>query len=71
MGLFPSAIIYSNLIYKSNEMSTREKLVDAIIDLAGDEFQSRHDLIQLAKETEEQLVERLVHIAHYYKEETE
>jgi hypothetical protein len=52
-------------------MTAREKLVDAIIDLAGDEFESRQDFIELAKESEEQLVERLVHIAHYYKQETE
>jgi hypothetical protein len=49
-------------------MTTREKLVDSIIDLAGDEYlQSPHDLIELAKESDEQLIDRLIQIAHYYK----
>jgi hypothetical protein len=52
-------------------MSTREKLVDAIIELAGDEFQSRHDIFNLAKESEEELIDRVINIAHYYKQETE
>lgn len=52
-------------------MSTREKLVNAIIELAGDEFESRQEIFTLAKESEEELIDRIINIAHYYKQETE
>lgn len=45
----------------------REKLINAIIDMAGDELESTSDLILLAKDSEEQLVDRLISIAEYYK----
>lgn len=45
----------------------RTKLIDAIIDLSGDEFESKQDLIELAKESEDQLVDRLISIAEYYR----
>ena len=44
----------------------REKIVTAIVDLGGDELQTE-ELIWMAKATEEELVERLLHIAQYYK----
>lgn len=43
----------------------REKLINALIDLASDELDTE-TLIQMAKETDEQLLDRLIHIAHYY-----
>lgn len=46
----------------------RKILVDAIIDLASDELQE-DDLITIAKETDEELAERLVAIAQYYRSE--
>ena len=45
----------------------RPRLVNAIIDLAGDEFESYADLQQLASENLDALVERLINIAEYYR----
>lgn len=48
----------------------REKLINAILDLAGDEFEDRNSLIDLALSSDEDLVDRLVSIAEYYKTES-
>ena len=45
---------------------TRQNVIDTIIDLAGDEFETPADYIQLARETPEELVNRLIGIAYYY-----
>ena len=50
--------------------SIREHLIDAIIELSGDELETEQDLIKLAKESEEELVYRIVYIAEYYKEQS-
>lgn len=42
---------------------TKTILIDAIIDLTRDQFRTPHDFIKLARETESQLIERLVKIA--------
>jgi len=42
----------------------REKLINEILDLAGDEF-GREELIQLAKENNDQLKTRLTYIKKY------
>jgi hypothetical protein len=47
----------------------RELLIDAIIDLSGDEYETVNDVIELAKENEKQLVERLVGIACFYRDQ--
>lgn len=47
-------------------MTNREKLIDTILEYAGDEFDTA-GLIQLAKESDEQLFDRLVSIIEYYK----
>lgn len=47
----------------------RDILIDAIMDLAGDEYEVPADLIELAKESEYELVERLVAIACFYRDE--
>lgn len=39
------------------------------MDLAGDELQETHDIVRLAKESEEQLVDRLISIAEYFQEQ--
>jgi hypothetical protein len=44
----------------------RENLVNTILELSGDELQYE-DLVVIAKESEQQLVERLIHISNYYK----
>lgn len=47
----------------------REKLIDALLDLSSDEFEDSKEIIELAKESEEQLLDRLIHIAKYYYEQ--
>jgi len=47
----------------------RALLIDAILDLSGDEYESIQDVIELAKESEQQLVERLVGIACFYRDQ--
>ena len=42
--------------------TTREKLIDAILDLSGDEFESNYSFVKLAKESEDELIDRLINI---------
>lgn len=42
---------------------TKTILIDAIIDLNRDQFRTPQDFVNLARETESQLIERLVKIA--------
>ena len=55
----------------SQEKTSRELLIDSIIELAGDELESTQSLIKLAKATENDLIVRLISIAGYYKNESE
>lgn len=45
----------------------REKMIDAIIELAGDEIKSPQDVWKYAKMSEEQLILQLISIAEYYR----
>jgi len=54
----------------AKKKAIREHLIDAIIELSGDELETEQDLIRLAKESEEELIYRIVYIAEYYKEQT-
>ena len=47
----------------------RKKLIKAIYDLARDEFETTDDMYMLAIQTDEQLVDQLIHIAKYLKTE--
>jgi hypothetical protein len=47
----------------------REGLIDAIFNLSGDQYESIDDVIELAKESENELVERLIGIACFYRDE--
>tara|TARA_Y100000593_G_C4170212_1_gene266583 strand:+ start:574 stop:723 length:150 start_codon:yes stop_codon:yes gene_type:complete len=40
----------------------RKELIDKILSLAGDEFETKEDYIKLAKETTDELVKRLIYI---------
>lgn len=51
-------------------MVKREILITAILELADDEYKNPTDLIELAKASEEELISNLIHIAYYYKNET-
>jgi hypothetical protein len=46
----------------------REKLVNAIVLISEDEFE-RGDFFNIAKESEEQLIDRLISISIWYKHE--
>jgi len=50
---------------------SRQLMVRAIMELAGDEIESIEDAMKIAMETDEQLVNRLIGIALYYKHKTE
>ena len=43
-------------------------MIDAILDLSGDEFETKEEVASLGKETLEQLVDRLIAIAEYYRD---
>jgi hypothetical protein len=43
----------------------RDEMIDKVIELSGEEFESRFDLIELAKKTDDQLVKMIIHINNY------
>lgn len=49
------------------DLSTRAILVTALIDLAGDEYDTTEDFIKMAKKSEQELIQDLIHVANYYK----
>ena len=46
----------------------RCELIDTIIDLAGDEYESKEDYLQLAKMSDSELMQTLFDIEEYIKE---
>lgn len=65
--------LMNNAIMKIAEQKTttmdRQLMVRAIMELAGDELETIEDAMQIAMETDQQLVNRLIGIALYYKNE--
>ena len=51
-----------------NQKTTRSILIDAIVDLSGDELDHKDEFISLAKQDERQLIENLIHIANHYRD---
>jgi len=49
------------------KLSTRAILVTALIDLASDEYETTEDFIDMAKKSELDLIQDLIHTARYYK----
>lgn len=47
----------------------RQLLIDAIINLSGDEYEDPLELIELAKESETELVDRVIAIACFYRDQ--
>ena len=47
----------------------RKKLIDTILNLASDEFETITDIKELAIMTDEQLVDRLIDIINYFVSE--
>ena len=45
----------------------REKLIEAIFDMAGDEIETIQDAKRFAMMSDEQLVDELIHLAEYYR----
>lgn len=56
---------------KESQKSLREILVDAIWEYSSDEYESPRDMLDLAKESEEQLAKRLINILAYYHENSD
>jgi hypothetical protein len=52
---------------KNKKESLRELLVNTIIENATDEMENNEDYIQLAIESEEELVKRVINILEYYR----
>ena len=48
----------------------REKLIDVIIDMAGDEIETPQDVWKFAKMSDEQLADEVINIAEYYRRES-
>jgi hypothetical protein len=56
---------------KKKKESLRELLVNTIIENASDEMEDHVDYIQLAIESEKQLVRRVISILEYYRNDNE
>ena len=56
---------------KKKKESLRELLVNTIIENASDEMEDHVDYIQLAIESEEELVRRVINILDYYRNDNE
>jgi len=52
---------------KTKVKTIRESLIDVIVEYSGDEFESKQDYLVLAKESEIELLNRVVNIIDYYK----
>jgi hypothetical protein len=51
------------------EQSIREILIDNIIDMAADEFESTADWVKLAKKSNKELVLEMINLAQYFREQ--
>jgi hypothetical protein len=47
--------------------SFRATLIDAIIEHAGDEYEKKQDYIDLAKQSQEELLNNLLNILNWYR----
>lgn len=47
----------------------REQLIKTIIELSGDEFETKQDVLVLAIESDEELINRVMNIAYSLKQE--
>lgn len=50
------------------KLTTRERLIDAIVQYSGDELDET-DYITIAAESEDELIERVINILSYYYNE--
>ena len=49
------------------QQTMRQKLIDAIFDMAGDEIETIQDAKKFAMMSDEQLVDEIINIAEYYR----
>ena len=49
------------------QQTMRQKLIDAIFDMAGDEIETVQDAKKFAMMSDEQLVDELINLAEYYR----
>lgn len=54
------------LMIEDEFITTRAKLVGNILYYSGDEFETADDLTELAMESEEELLDRLINLLDYY-----
>ena len=54
----------------AQEQTMRTKLIDAIFDMAGDEIETVQDAKKFAAMSDEQLVDELINIAEYYRNQS-
>jgi hypothetical protein len=47
----------------------RELLIETIFSLSKDEYETIYDVLELAKESENQLIDRLIRIACFYRDQ--
>ena len=52
---------------QEQKLTMREKLIDAIFDMASDEIENVQDAKKYASMSDEQLVDELINIAEYYR----
>ena len=48
--------------------TTREKLINAIVQLAEDEYETNSDYLLLAKQSEDELIDTLIAIAEWHQQ---
>ena len=53
----------------TKEETIRELLIDNIIDMAGDEFESSADWVKLAKKSNKELVLEMINLAQYFRQQ--
>jgi len=59
--------VKTNIMKK--KITIREKLVDAIVEFGGDEIESVEEAIELAKKSDDELVDVLINILTFYHDE--
>ena len=66
-------VLWMGFMLKTNIMkkkiTIREKLIDAIMEYGGDEIESVTEAIQLAKKSDDELVDVLINLLIFYHNE--
>lgn len=54
---------------KKREDTIREMLIDNIIEMSGDEYETPVDWIELAKKSDRELIIEIIYLAQYFKDQ--